>query len=67
MSIQSYINMANGLIICNWHELPIHLQKYFILMILNAQRPIHYHGFNLIILNLETFLDVPTQFNISIL
>lgn len=70
MSIQSYVKMADGFMTCSWYELPADLQKYFILMIMNAQRPIHNHGFNLIVLNLETFLDVnthrtPSQFYIQ--
>lgn len=62
MSIQSYVQMANGLNNCIWYKMPVNLQKYFILMIANAQRPVYYHGFKLIVLSLETFLDV----NISI-
>lgn len=58
MSTQSHVEMSDGLNTFDWHELPVNLQKYFLLMIMNAQRPIYYHGFNLIVLNLETFLDV---------
>lgn len=42
----------------NWHELPIDLQKNFVLIIQNTQRPLFYHGFNVIVLNLETFTGV---------
>lgn len=42
----------------NWHVLSIRAQKYLVLMIGNAQRPIQYHGFRIAVLNLETFLKV---------
>lgn len=38
-----------------WYKLSIELQKHFILMIKNMQKPIYYHGFGVIYLNLETF------------
>lgn len=58
MAIQSYVKMGDGLINCNWYIMHVDLQKYFILMIANAQRPMYYHVFKIIVLNLETFLDV---------
>lgn len=42
----------------NWHVLPAELQRYFILMIANMQKPIYYHGFGVAILNLNTFVKV---------
>lgn len=42
----------------NWLELPHKLQKYIVVMILNMQRPIHYHGFRVALLNLKTFIQV---------
>lgn len=41
-----------------WHDLPIKLQKYVILMIANMQKPIYYHGFHFAVLNLCTFIQV---------
>lgn len=41
-----------------WYLLPKNTQKLFILMIGNAQCSLFYHGFHLVNLNLETFLQV---------
>lgn len=49
------MEMAGTLYDCNWYDLPLDLQKYFIMMIANAQTPVHYHGYGIITLNLETF------------
>lgn len=54
----NFEQMANSLYEFNWQKLPINLEKNFIIMIENAQKPIHYHGFNVVILNLETFTKV---------
>lgn len=45
----------------NWIELPLELQKYFIMLIANAQLPLYYHGFRIVVLNLETFTRVRRQ------
>lgn len=58
MASNSFEKMINLLFECNWSILPVDLQKYLIIMIANAQRPIFYHGFHVIILNLETFGNV---------
>lgn len=49
----------------NWILLSNDLQKTFILMIAHAQKPLSYHGFNIIDLNLETFRKV--NFNMPVL
>lgn len=41
-----------------WCELPIGLQKYFILLLANTQKPLFFHGFKVYVLNLETFTSV---------
>lgn len=59
MATESYVRMVDC--VCNkikWYELPIRLQKYFILMIENMQKPLYYHGFGVIYLKLETFTNV---------
>lgn len=56
----SFVQMADTLFECNWQVLPVHFQKYWILMIKNAQKPIFYHGFGMAVLNLETFSKVST-------
>lgn len=58
MATESFIEMADCLFESNWQSLPIHLQKYFILMINNVQKPLFYSGYGIIILNLETFTKV---------
>lgn len=42
----------------NWPELPFKLQKYIILMFSSMQRPIYYHGFGVVYLDLNTFTQV---------
>lgn len=39
----------------NWFEIPNHLQKYFIVMIAQTQRPMYLEGYGLIRLSMETF------------
>lgn len=58
LAIRSYEQMADRVYDIDWHDLPIELQKYFILIIQNVQKPIHYHGFGVVILNMETFCTV---------
>lgn len=42
----------------NWTILPVQQQKDYVLLISNAQQTISYHGFDMVKLNLETFLKV---------
>lgn len=58
LATDSYMKMADCLYQSNWHILPIELQKYMILMINNMQQPLHYYGFGISLLNLETFIKV---------
>lgn len=58
LASDSYEKMANCLYEANWRDLPIGLQKYLIIMMADAQRPIYYHACGLAILNLETFTKV---------
>lgn len=60
----SFSKMADLLYELNWNELPIRHQKYVILMIANMQRPLYYHGFHVITLNLETFTKVMFVLNL---
>lgn len=55
---ESYKNIAVSSYECNWHALPLDLQKYFIIMIADAQIPLRYHGYGVITLNMETFCNV---------
>lgn len=59
LASESYKEIAGSLYNdCNWYELPLDLQKYFIIMITDAQIPLHYNGYGIITLNLETFSKV---------
>lgn len=79
LATESYQKMADCLYESNWWELPVGLQKYFLLMNMNMQRwVVHssiyfeyfawkkylvdrllfYHGFEVAVLNLETFSQV---------
>lgn len=42
----------------NWFNLPNKLQKYLVLMIANMQKPMYYHGFEVAIMDLQTFILV---------
>lgn len=58
LATDSFSNMGDCLFEYDWQALPIDLQKYFPLMIQNAQRRILYHGFGILVLKLETFTKV---------
>lgn len=58
LSTESYEKMADCIYEINWHELPVGLQKDIILMIQNAQRSLRYHGFGMIVLNMDSFCEV---------
>lgn len=58
LATDSFFKMSDCLYNANWHALPIKLQKYFILMIQHSQQPLSYHGFKMVIFNLETFMAV---------
>lgn len=50
--------MADCLYDTNWQMFSIKLQKYVVIMIGNAQKPLYYHGFGVAVLNLVTFTKV---------
>lgn len=54
----SFHNISNILFESNWPDIPVHLQRYFILLILNTNKPPKYHGFGIVDLDLETFQRV---------
>ena len=55
---ESYEKMANALYKSDWTSLSNNYQKYFIVMIAHAQKPVFYHGFGMAIMNLQTFNKV---------
>lgn len=58
VSTESFQKMSVCLYETEWCKLRVELQKYFIIMIANTQKPLYYDGFSVITLNLETFCDV---------
>lgn len=58
MASQSYEKMTYCLYESNWMELNTDLQRFFVLMIKNTQRPLFYHGYAMVNLHLETFSKV---------
>lgn len=58
IAMESFSKMPDCFYECNWQELPVNLQKYFILMIENMQKPIYYHGFGVFVFDLENFSSV---------
>lgn len=63
MSTEQFEKMADCLYHSSWYLLSNQMQKFVILMIANAQIPIHYHGFKIAVLNLELFCKVSYQLN----
>lgn len=61
LSTTSFENMADCMYENNWYEWSIESQKHIVIMIMNAQRSIYYHGFGVALLNLETFTKVSYQ------
>lgn len=41
-----------------WYNQNIKIQKCVVMLIANAQRPRHFHGFGVILLTLDTFTNV---------
>lgn len=58
MATLSFEQMTDNVFEMNWQDLPIELQKYFILMIANMQKPLCYYGGGIVILDLNTFVNV---------
>lgn len=64
VATESYQHMADCLYSdSNWWELSVELQKYMLLMNANMQRLLYYHGFEVAVLNLETFSSVSKRAN----
>lgn len=58
LATDQFDQLPNYLFESNWPNLPLQLQKYFVLMMANAQQPLYFSGFGIVILNLETFTKV---------
>lgn len=57
----NYMKVADISYESNWQDLPVNLQKYFILVIGNAARPLQYDAFGIAPLNLETYTNVYSE------
>lgn len=55
---ENFLKMSDHLFGSNWQQLSPDLQKYFILMIANMNKPLFYHGSGIVVLDLETFRNV---------
>lgn len=58
LSAESFEKMADCVYEMRWQMLPLRLQKYVVVMIENTQKPLYYHGFKIIKLQLNTFVKV---------
>lgn len=58
LTTERFGQMADCLFESNWPKLPINLQKNIRIIIQNAQRPLYYHGLQIVTLNLESFVKV---------
>lgn len=59
MTTENFANMPDYLYFdMKWHKLSVKLQTYIVLMIQNMHKPIFYHGFDVAVMNLNTFLQV---------
>lgn len=58
LATESFENMSDCAYNANWLQFDIALKKYVILMIQNAQYSLHFHGYGMLILNLQTFTQV---------
>lgn len=58
IATNSFMKISLCLYESDWQNQPLNIQKHFIVMIANAQRPLFYHGYHMSVLNLETFTKV---------
>lgn len=65
MATESFEKMSDCVYELNWQVLPINLQKYILIMIINMQKSLYYHGFEVAVLNLNTYLRVSRKKIIS--
>lgn len=58
LATESYLMISDRLYESNWYNRPLKFQKFLIVMIQNAQQEHYFHGFGIIILNLNTYCKV---------
>lgn len=62
VATDSYAKMSDCVYFeMKWQKLPSESQKYVVLMIRNMQKPIYYHGFDVAIMDLNTFIRVSVR------
>lgn len=62
MACNSFEKVASSMYESAWVDLPLELQKYLVVTIQNAQRPVIFKGFNIYHIDLETFAQASRQF-----
>ena len=63
LATESYEKICDCVFELNWRKLPLALQKYIVFMILNMQESLHYHGFHVATLDLNTYVNVSQSGN----
>lgn len=63
MATNNLIKFGDEVFDSAWYELPIEVQKSYILIIANAGKPLRYDGLHMVSLNLPTFSRVCTLNN----
>lgn len=58
LATESFEKMSDCVYDLDWYKLSLSLQKYVVIMIANMQKTLYYHGFEVVVLNLNTFLRV---------
>lgn len=58
IATDSFAEMGDIFYGADWQNLSPALQRYFVVIIANAQQPLYYDGFGVAILNLEMFQRV---------
>ena len=61
LATESNDKMSDCVYNLKWQNFPLRLQKYVILMITDMQITMYYHGFEVAVLNLNTFQSVSTE------
>lgn len=55
---ESFNKMTDALYDSKWLDFAPKERKYFVIAITNTQRPLYYHGFKIMVLDLESFTNV---------
>lgn len=55
---ENCLKFANVLYKTEWYNTSVKMQRYFVLMIANAQKELCYSGFGIVLMNIETFSTV---------